>query len=705
MADIEKIIEKVGKDGKKVFTNILDYETDFQVTYSQVFEYVDGTPMDDSKCDGKYLRKYRGDYLQLVVDDNIPYVTTIDDIRSSIGLAPYFHKRIVTTDLGQEGSWYLDKNDTTSGDNGGTVLVTETGLRLKREYFGYAKSDWWGVKADGVTDDTVALQRAINGSRKLELQQGIILVKDELTLPNNTEIIGKGNTWNANNMNTVIKYDGEGGADSCVLRISTSAVGIEPTSAKTNIKIRNIVVDGGNKAEYGIYSAYMTDDSAIREVTVKKTVKHGIRVEKCWYATFDTLIAKDNLGCGITIGMNNWGGVNGVTLNSIRTHQNGLDEAFNQTDNKLWGYGLGLFRGSDLIVTNLVSEKNYGAGLVINNVMEISGIRGGYFESNCSSFSEQWGILYISGSTSRGQFIEDVYLHGTHTSQPTQHIILNGVNGNSPLQINNVHYGRVRSDISGYNLTNCSYLITDYIQGEPPSNSVTGGYNLTTIYVRPFGDDNNTGTSSATAVKTLSRAVSLYRRLDRVVTIDCDKCDFVNEPTLNFSNINRPLTIDGGGTSTITNTSNGEGITLTNTSGKVTLTGFINIKRVIVTGENNNVTISNSNISINDGSNRACVYLQPSSLTSVVQLISVNLSGSESTFASPRAIDVFGGVVLSDVIYAGFTARRIRIYGRGSKIISNTNIEQANIEWYNNSYGLVVGGNKMVTPSGVVTFT
>lgn len=97
---------------------------------------------------------------------------------------------------GGGGLFLVDKADTTTADNGGTVIVATDGTRLKRADSAVVYARSFGAKFDNATDDTSALQAAIDfvgdrGGGEVICPAGTAIFTG-LTIPNYTTISGQG---------------------------------------------------------------------------------------------------------------------------------------------------------------------------------------------------------------------------------------------------------------------------------------------------------------------------------------------------------------------------------------------------------------------------------------------------------------------------------------------------------------------------------
>ena len=69
---------------------------------------------------------------------------------------------------GRIKDWYYDSTDTTSADNNGTILVTSSGKRLKTKILTTITPENFGATGDGTTNDTIAIQNAVDYLYSLE---------------------------------------------------------------------------------------------------------------------------------------------------------------------------------------------------------------------------------------------------------------------------------------------------------------------------------------------------------------------------------------------------------------------------------------------------------------------------------------------------------------------------------------------------------
>jgi len=95
---------------------------------------------------------------------------------------------------GGEGRFFLIESDTTSADNGGTIIVDAAGRRWYRgETDGESLSVlWFGAKGDGVTDDTAAINNTIAAGRVAFLpgRNYTFLASGTLNVPVGGAVIG-----------------------------------------------------------------------------------------------------------------------------------------------------------------------------------------------------------------------------------------------------------------------------------------------------------------------------------------------------------------------------------------------------------------------------------------------------------------------------------------------------------------------------------
>lgn len=92
--------------------------------------------------------------------------------------------------------WY-DPTDTTSADNGGTIIVASDGGRWKLANIDVITVKQFGAKGDGTTDDTAAIQNTINafpsGNCRIRFPKGVYKVTSAITVANGrTHLEGDG---------------------------------------------------------------------------------------------------------------------------------------------------------------------------------------------------------------------------------------------------------------------------------------------------------------------------------------------------------------------------------------------------------------------------------------------------------------------------------------------------------------------------------
>lgn len=356
----------------------------------------------------------------------------------------------------------------------------------------WAVPQWWGARGDGVHDDTDALQAALL-TRIVFIPAGQYRVTRELAVRNRSTIAGVGNSWNpSGSTDSWIQYDGPADEGVAVLRVAAAPVGREPTSALDSIHVEKVVLNGGNRAGYGLYSVRCTSDSSFCDITARHCTQHGIFISQQWYSAYRNLLARDNAGCGITIGrvFPGWRqmGVNGLQISNIRASGNGTDRGFSESNRMDWGYGVLFCPGGGTRLQQVVSEGNYGAGLVYDLGYSCSNsVEGVYLEGNgraahsAGAGRRPWGLIVIGRRGARANAITTVYLHGEVGAAGAQAVWLTGSAPNGDLILRDVSFGHhLQADWDRYRFEGFVYYgLRNYITGERPRVTAEPGEDIT----------------------------------------------------------------------------------------------------------------------------------------------------------------------------------------------------------------------------------
>lgn len=160
---------------------------------------------------------------------------------------------------GGGGAYQYDPNDTTSADNGGTIIVAADGARWKLAYTGAVSVRQFGAKGDGSTDDTSAFSRAASIGGKITVPAlfnaaaAVYVVSTFSLLVNGTHLEGDGEgivTLKGNSAANIIEI---GNGSNNPNQITVSGLTFDYTSAQTanaavrvrrgtNVRIRNFQI-------------------------------------------------------------------------------------------------------------------------------------------------------------------------------------------------------------------------------------------------------------------------------------------------------------------------------------------------------------------------------------------------------------------------------------------------------------------------------
>lgn len=252
----------------------------------------------------------------------------------------------------------------------------------------------FGAVGDGVTDDTAAIQDAVN-SGIVWLPPGVYCISSELVIPDGGGLIGTSAFWKRRTgyvydptKQSVLKYVGVGGANTCVVRVSDTAVGVEgsdfggpDTDDLVNIRLENFHVDANGLADYGIYVYRAGNQATLDHITAEKAVKANHVHLGCFAAQFGVFGSYESENEGVVCGWDifAWGSVEATNFAytaHFKTANNGTAGTYvagSGTDLEGSGGRFSVGRGSRVTIT---SESNDGRACVLSQFNIASGTGG-----------------------------------------------------------------------------------------------------------------------------------------------------------------------------------------------------------------------------------------------------------------------------------------------------------------------------------------
>jgi hypothetical protein len=351
----------------------------------------DGSPSNIIASQSPYSIVVRDKTGALVYSDfsasNIAYVETIASIAALQALQQSASSQVLVTynhtpgDGG--GIFRYDSTDTTTADNGGTVIVDAAGRRWKRQWDGPVHSDWFYAPHPS-NAQTTALQAFLNSGSNLFIDPGTV-VSGPVTVPAGTTITG---------------------TRDAILKFNTTSAGKHLELLGSNTTLDGFTVDGSYTTEtyaggytsghFGIYvggtSGANINNLTLRNLFVKNYGDTGIWTKFVNYKTVENC---EVTRCG-------YAGMQGLSTITAWIYANNVYNIFpgDGTSPISNCYGITETRsGSDRVPQYIVFEKNR-----IDNVVPWEGIDvhwgkhclfHGNVVTNCSQ-----GIVYENSSTS-----------------------------------------------------------------------------------------------------------------------------------------------------------------------------------------------------------------------------------------------------------------------------------------------------------------
>jgi hypothetical protein len=342
-------------------------------------------------------------------------------------------------------------NNATTFTQAGTGATTRTVESKLRDVVSVKD---FGAVGDGVTDDTVALQNALNSNQIIFVPPGKYRTTATLTVNptqnRNTGFIGLTNAtrypysqqtggpiWNGTK-EPVIFYDGTTSSMAAVISASAAAVGVEPSATfHTTVwtfTLRDITLDANSKAGYGLFTARV-QDLQINHLRARGATVAGVSINGTYSGSARSVRCYLNPGRGFELGAADdrfsWtlqDKVNAFYIYDLHADANGSSATFRENNASLLKDNCGVYFGPHRSshIFGVVSENNFGANIVFEPSSSGNSIHGFYTELGCKYTpsgagsdaislgyaTRQWGLIFIGSAGAQHCRLVDGILAG-----------------------------------------------------------------------------------------------------------------------------------------------------------------------------------------------------------------------------------------------------------------------------------------------------
>lgn len=303
---------------------------------------------------------------------------------------------------------------TTETDNGGTVIIATVGGGVdyvyELQYDGAVNVKWFGAKGDGITDDTIPIQKAIDycysvrtiyDTKTVYLDNGTYIISNTLNIPSYTTLIGDGHNSvlkvkdNSNTFNVLsITQDGAN-------NINIRDFSIHGNSANnTNLINALYIAPISSPCIYSVFqnlyikemsgsSLYLNNAGAERirfiDCMFRDSVKNNVYSSHLKYASFDNCIVRTSKT-----------GFSGLFLDGALNTDITIDNCLIE-ENAL--YGIYVSMGYKISIRNSTISYSGSTGVVIDRTNHLS------LTDNLVHDNTGYGILIQGTSTAKIYYV------------------------------------------------------------------------------------------------------------------------------------------------------------------------------------------------------------------------------------------------------------------------------------------------------------